>query len=204
MAIEDGQPEIFTPTWAQTWHAVIRPLLPMNLLLLGLCWAIGYVLGGPLWSVLLPVLVVGATTLLARIGTRSLRVRVSGYGIELLRGSRSRGVAWPNLDRVELLTRRGSPVVGPRGVAGVVAGASMASYGSANTGPGLIGAGSVLTRPTPADLARQPPRERILLPLFSVDRRWHAGRIGDWVRAYRPDLMADLPAGQPPHSTSAG
>ncbi len=198
MAIEDGQPETFTPTWGQTWHGSIKPMLPMNIALFLLCWAIGYMLGGYLWSVLLPVLVVGAMTLLARVGSAMLKVRVSGYGIEILRGSTSRGVAWANLERVALLTKHGGPVAGTYGIGLGATRAAMGNYESANTGPGLIGQGVVLIRSGPAELAAPHARQKVLLLLFSVDRRWPRGRIGDWVRAYRPDLMVELSASASP------
>jgi hypothetical protein len=59
----------------------------------------------------------------------------------------------------------------------------------------LIGEGSLSLSPkAPAWVRRQikkrEPLRRRGIVLTHFDPRWRTGRIGQWVRAYRPDLMS--------------
>lgn len=198
MAIEDGQPELFTATWTQTWHNFIKPFLPSNILVFILLLGLGYLAGGPVVAVVLPVLVIGGIIGLMRVASTGNRVRVSGYGIEVLSRGRLVGLRWADITQVVVLDKKRSGVIAPYGVARASAGASAGLFADANTGPGLLGQGTVLDPQRagtamdagPHWLEEQAQQVPVKMFLMVVDRDWPTGRIGEWVRRYRPDLFA--------------
>jgi hypothetical protein len=203
MTVRDGQPEVFRPTWAQTWQLNLRPWLPVNIVILLLTWVIGYVVAGPVGSVVIPVVLIAAIVALSRYASRSQGLRVSGYGVELLR--RDGGIVrmrWPDIEQVAVVAQRGRSIVAPYGVARAAAGASMSAYVAANTGPGLLGRGESLTpaeveqqrRHGPGWLRYRETLDQFGLRLVVIDRDWQNGSIGEWVRAYRPDLLPPVPS----------
>lgn len=202
MSIEDGQPEEFTASWAQTWHNFVKPFLPSNILIFLVLWVLGYALGGPVVSVVLPIVVSGGIVGLQRVASRSSAVRISGYGIEVRRRNGELiGVRWGDVERVVILDKRRAGVIAPYGMPRAAAQASAAQFASANTGPGLVGQGTRLSPVSAAQVAGSPAwleqpaqREAVQLFLMVVDRRWPQGRIGEWVRRYRPDLLAPAPS----------
>lgn len=197
MSIEDGQPEQFTATWTQTWHNFLKPFLPTNIVVFVVLFMLGYVLGGPVVSVVLPVVVVGGMVGLGRLSSTRNGVRVSGYGIEVRSRGSLVGLRWADIGDVVVLNKRTSTVVGTYGLALGAARASAQGFASANSGPGLVGQGSVLrvsqagtALADPRWLAAQSQQVPVKMFLAVVDRDWPTGRIGAWLRVYRPDLFA--------------
>lgn len=202
MSVHDGQPEEFRPGWAQTWSTNLRPTLPLNILLLLLCWVLGYIFGGTVGSVVLPVVVVGGLVAWARYASWAQGVRVSAYGVEFLnRNGSTVRMRWDDIERIAILATRGPGfAVAPTAVARGVMRASSAAVADANTGPGLVGLGERLTAAeAKGQWAQGPawvpvrPTVQMLLRLTQVDRNWQQGSIGDWMRRYRPDLLPPLP-----------
>jgi hypothetical protein len=198
MAVEDGQPERFTADWAQTWRNFVKPMLPSTILLVVLSFVLGYAVGGPVGCVALPVLLAAAMVGLARLASTRSAVRVSGHGIEVLSRGRVTGLRWADVDQVMILDKRRAAVVAPYGPALGAARASAQGLANANSGPGLVGTGTVLTqldsdrvlRAGPDWLDQQGQQVPVRMFLTVVDRDWTAGPIGAWVRRYRPDLLA--------------
>jgi hypothetical protein len=193
--------EEFRPTWGQTWRGHLLPMLPVQILTALLLWVIGYVAAGPVGSVAAPVLVVGGLVALARWIDRSELVRMSADGVELvLRGGVVRRMRWADVERVAPIPvpARGAPFA--RGLSRAVAEASLQARAASRSGPGLVGWGQQLAADgSPVDPGRVAgvPRDehgrlRVVIPLTVVDRAWQRGRMGEWVRERRPDL---LPAG---------
>lgn len=123
-------------------------------------------------------------------------VRFSEYGVELLDqlGFRLR-LGWRDITRLGPVdSRMTSPRrVGYRGSVRLGAGA-MRSLG-------LIGWGDRVVPPNlphwmRQHLAAQPVnpadgRPEVAIPLGAVDPNWPHGQMGQWVRTYRPDLLAN-------------
>lgn len=203
MTVQDGQPEVFRPTWSQTWRLNLRPWVPVNIVVLLITWVLGYIVGGAVGSVVIPVVLIAAIVALSRYASRSQGLRLSGYGVELLR--RDGGVVrmrWPDIEQVAVVAQRGRSIVAPYGVARAAAGASMSAYVAANTGPGLLGRGESLTAAEEAQQRTHGPEwlryretlDQFGLRLVVIDRDWQSGRIGEWIRAYRPDLLPPVPS----------
>ncbi|GAA5185181.1 hypothetical protein GCM10023322_28320 [Rugosimonospora acidiphila] len=206
MTMRDGRPEVFRPAWAQTWQTVLRPWLVTDILILFVGGAVGYVIGGPVVSVVLPVAVVAALVALSRYRSWSQVVRLSEYGVELLR--RNGGVTrmrWSDVERIAVVAQRGRSVLAPYGVGRAAAAGSMAAFVAANTGPGLLGRAEHLTRSEAERQRGQGPAwqpsgrelEPLAVRLVVIDRNWITGPIGDWVRLYRPDLLPPVPSPAP-------
>ncbi|WP_204045143.1 hypothetical protein [Acrocarpospora phusangensis] len=121
--------------------------------------------------------------------------RFSPQGVEMedVYGSRLR-LNWPDVDRVDVVESHvASPcrIVRPGG-ASVRTGAMQCV--------GLVGWGERdLSQSVPrwirVALAREPidpdtGLQRLSVPLGAIDPRWEQGSMGDWVRRYRPDLLA--------------
>lgn len=203
MTMQDGQPEVFWPTWSQTWQVNLRPWLAVNIVILLLTWVLGYIVGGPVASVVIPVVIIVAVVGLSRYASRSQGLRMSAYGVELLR--RDGGIVrmrWPDIEQIAVVAQRGRSIVAPYGIARAAAGASMSAYMAANTGPGLLGRGESLT-PAEAQQQRQQGSawltyrqtlDQFGLRLVVIDRDWLNGPIGDWIRRYRPDLLPPVPS----------
>ncbi|MFB9444313.1 hypothetical protein Dvina_06315 [Dactylosporangium vinaceum] len=191
------EPEEFRATWAQTWHNYAKPFLAANVVVALLCFMIGYVVGGYVGCVLLPVAVVGGVTLLQRVASRGHGLRLSPTGVEFLRRD---GVVvrmrWPDIQGVVVINRRSGTVIAPYGVGRAAAQAGADMFADANTGPGLTGVGEILSADQaarqrqlgPAWVAMADP-QTVHMSLILIDRAWTAGRIGDWLRHYRPGLL---------------
>ncbi|GAA0726664.1 hypothetical protein Drose_12140 [Dactylosporangium roseum] len=197
MSLPGGGSEEFRATWRQTWHTHIKPFLISNILIAVVAWVLGYVFGGPVVSVLPPVVLVGLITLLQRVASRGHGLRLSADGVEFLRRD---GVVvrmrWADIRGIAVLDQRRTGVIAPYGVARAAAAADSAAFAAANTGDGLVGIGEVLTPAQAAQQRQAGPAWQPLgktgaasLRLAVVDREWRTGRIGEWFRAYRPDLM---------------
>ncbi|MCW3838988.1 hypothetical protein ONA70_02610 [Micromonospora yasonensis] len=180
-----------------TWYTHIKPFLKSNILIALITWVLGYMFGGPVFSVLLPVILVGLITLLHRVASRGHGLRVSANGVEFLRRD---GVVvrmrWADIQGITVLAQRRTGVVAPTGAARSVAAADSAAFAAANTGHGIVGIGEVLTRAQVAQQRQAGPvwqpfgkTDDAFLRLTLVDREWRTGRIGEWFRAYRSDLM---------------
>ena len=196
MTLPGSEPEEFRASWRQTWQTNIRPFLVSNILIALVTWMLGYMFGGPVVSVLLPVGLVGLITLLHRVASRGHGLRLSPNGVEFLRRD---GVVvrmrWADIERIAVLSQRQTGVIAPYGAARAAAASDSAAFAQANTGDGLVGIGEQLTR---AQVAQQRQAGPVWQPLGTtgeaflrltlVDREWRTGRIGEWFRAYRPDL----------------
>jgi hypothetical protein len=197
MSLPGDQPEVFRADWAQTWRTHIRPFLISNILVALVAWVLGYALGGPIFSVLLPIILVGGMTLLQRYASHSQGLRLSGHGIEFLRrnGSVVR-LRWSDIERIEVLAQKKAGSVAPTAAGRAAAGASAQAFADANTGAGLIGNGDVLTTDEEMRYQGQPQAwqttgqpVRVNMPLVKVDTQWATGRIGELIYAHRPDLF---------------
>ncbi|WP_432835371.1 hypothetical protein [Dactylosporangium sp. CA-092794] len=195
--MEPAQPEEFRATWAQTWHTHVKPFLVANIVVALLSFMIGYAVGGYPGAIILPVVLVGGMTLLQRVASRGHGLRLSPTGVEFLRrDGRIARVRWPDIEAVVVINRRTSAVIAPYGVGRAAAEQGAAAFADANSGPGITGVGELLG---PAAVARQHAHGPSWLPLAEpqalrlslamIDRSWPAGRIGDWFRRYRPDLL---------------
>ncbi len=202
MTARDGQPEEFRPTWAQTWQTSIKPFMTANVIAIVLMWVIGYMLAGPVLSVVLPLVVAGVVVGLARYASRSRVARLSPYGVEFVgRGGRITRMRWTDVQQVAVLAPKTGAVIAPYGVGRAALSGDMAAFAHANTGPGLVGRGEVLTRQQaqqqrgqgPTWLTFGVPDKQVRLFLTTIDRDWPGGAMGDWVRRYRPDLLPPVP-----------
>jgi hypothetical protein len=191
------EPEEFRASWTQTWHTHIKPFLLSNILIALVSWVIGYAVGGPVVSVVLPVVLVGGITLLQRVASRGHGLRLSANGVEFLRrdGQVVR-LRWADIQGVTVLGQRRTGVIAPSGVARTVASGDSAAFAAANTGAGLVGIGDVLTREQVAQQHQRGPGwvrfgdpTEVNMRLVVVDRQWQTDRIGEWFRQYRPDLV---------------
>jgi hypothetical protein len=191
------QAEEFRATWSQTWHTHAKPFLATNIVLALLCFVIGYVVAGYAGMILLPVLVVGGMTLLQRVASRGHGLRLSPSGVEFLRrDGKVVRMRWPDIQGVVVINRRSGTVIAPYGVGRAAAQAGVDMFADANSGPGITGVGEVLTEVQAAQQAQHGPAWvpfgdplTVNMSLAMIDRGWPAGRIGDWFRRYRPDLL---------------
>jgi hypothetical protein len=192
-----SRPEEFRATWAQTWHTHMKPFLIANVIVAILSFMIGYMIGGYLVSVVLPVALVGAVTLLQRIASRGHGLRLSPTGVEFLRRD---GVVirmrWADIQGIVLFNQRQTGVVAPYGVGRAAASAGSAAFAEANSGAGITGLGEVLDHTQVAQQQRHGEEwvrfgdpQTVNMRLAVVDRRWIAGRVGEWFRQHRPDLL---------------
>jgi hypothetical protein len=193
--------EEFRATWAQTWHNNLKPYLATNILVVLLAWVIGYAIGGYLLSVVLPVAILAALTLMHRWASRGHGLRLSPTGVEFLRrdGKHVR-MRWPDVKGVVAINRKTNVVIAPWGAGRAAAQAGAEMFAAANSGPGITGRGEVLGH---AEVARQAQAGPAWVPLAEpvevnmnlvlIDRNWMTGRIGDWFRRYRPDLLPPRP-----------
>jgi len=192
MSMDDGTPEVFNASWAQTWRNALRPTLPTTILVVLISWVIGYIVGGVAGSLLLPVALVGLIVLIARLGTTRHRVRVSPQGIEVIGPKQHAGIRWANIDRVAVLKGRRPRTITVGDGAEAVATLSAAGIALANTGAGLVGLGfaskPASPLPDPTWLLTDAQPVQVSLFLTVVDRNWQRGPIGAWLRRYRPDL----------------
>ncbi|WP_213452027.1 hypothetical protein [Rhizomonospora bruguierae] len=198
MTLPGNGPEEFRASWRQTWHTHIKPFLVSNILIALVTWVLGYVFGGPVLSVLLPVGLVGLVTLLQRGASRGYVLRLSANGVEFLR---RHGVVvrmkWADIQAITVLTQgRTGIVIAPTGAARSIVAADSAAFAAANTGYGIVGVGEVLTPLQAAQQRRAGPAwqpagtvREASLRLAAVDHDWRTGRIGEWFRVYRPDLL---------------
>ncbi|MFI5906780.1 hypothetical protein [Dactylosporangium sp. NPDC051541] len=192
-----NEPEEFRASWAQTWHNYAKPFIVTNVLVALLCFVIGYIIAGYPGMVLMPVLVVAGITWLQRIASRGHGLRLSPTGVEFLRRD---GVVvrmrWPDIQGVVVINRRSGTVIAPWGAGRAAAQAGVDMFADANTGPGVTGVGEILS-PAQVDKQRQAgpawvalaDPQTVNMSLSMIDRGWPAGRIGDWFRRYRPDLL---------------
>jgi len=198
MSSPGNEPEEFRASWTQTWHTHIKPFLISNILIALVSWVIGYVIGGPVGSVLLPVVLAGGITLLQRVASRGHALRLSAEGIEFLRrdGQIVR-MRWADIEQVTLLSQKQTGVIAPYGAARAAAASDAQAFAAANTGAGLIGMGDILTHAQVAQQERQGRQAwlrfaepiQVNMRLVVVDRTWQTDRVGEWFRRYRPDLM---------------
>jgi hypothetical protein len=197
MSSPSPAPEEFRASWTQTWHTHIKPFLISNILIALVSWVIGYAIGGPVFSVILPVVLVAGITLLHRTVSKGHALRLSANGVEFLRrDGRIVRIRWADIQQVTVMAQKKSAVIAPAGIARTAASGDAAAFAAANTGAGIVGQGEVLTHDQVAQQARQgqtwlrfgEPIE-VSMRLVVVDRAWQSGRIGEWFRQYRPDLM---------------
>ncbi len=193
-----NEPEQFRASWAQTWHNYSKPFLPTNIVVALLMFVIGYMIAGYPGMVLGPILVVGGITALHRVASRGPGLRLSPTGVEFLRrDGRTVRMRWADVQSVAVINRRSGTVIAPYGVGRAAAQAGVDMFADANTGPGLTGVGEILDH----QQAEQQQRHgaewvpfgdplTVNMSLAMIDRGWTSGRIGDWVRRYRPDLLA--------------
>ncbi|WP_433083615.1 hypothetical protein ACQP1P_05215 [Dactylosporangium sp. CA-052675] len=192
-----NEPEEFRASWAQTWHNYSKPFLPTNILVALLMFVIGYMIAGYAGMVLGPVLVVGAITLLHRVASRQQGLRLSPNGVEFLRrDGKIVRMRWADIQSIVVINRRSGTVIAPYGVGRAAAQAGVDMFADANTGPGLTGVGEILDH---GQVERQRQHGAQWVPfgdpltvnmsLAMIDRGWTSGRIGDWFRRYRPDLL---------------
>lgn len=193
--------EEFRATWAQTWHNNLKPYLVTNTLVVLLAWVIGYVIGGYLISVLLPVALLAGLTLLHRLASRGHGLRLSPTGVEFLRrDGKNVRMRWPDVKGVVVINRKTNVVIAPWGVGRAAAQTGAEMFAEANSGPGITGLGEVLGRAEVAQQARLGPAwaplaqpVEVNMNLVLIDRNWMTGRIGEWFRRYRPDLLPPRP-----------
>jgi hypothetical protein len=187
-----GQYAEFRATWPQTWRRIM-PMVPSLVLMVLLLWVVGYVLGGPVTSVVAPVVTVGLIIALHRWASRIEVLRMSPDGVELRsrRGSVQR-MSWADVEAIADLVVTGRRVPFARGVAGSVAVAGLQGVAAALSGPGLVGWGEHLTvfgKPPTGVRRDAQGRYRVAIGLTEIDRHWQRGKIGAWVGHYRPDLL---------------
>jgi hypothetical protein len=143
------------------------------------------------------VVLVGGMTLLQRVASRGHGLRLSPSGVEFLRrdGLITR-MRWADIQAVVLFNQRRTGVVAPYGVGRAAASAGSAAFAEANSGAGITGLGDVLTHTQVAqqhqhgaEWVRFGDPQAVNMRLAVVDRTWFAGRVGEWFRKYRPDLL---------------
>ncbi|MEU7870726.1 hypothetical protein [Dactylosporangium sp. NPDC049140] len=195
--VSEAQAEEFRATWTQTWHNYAKPFLVTNIVVALLCFMIGYVIAGYPGMILLPVAVVGGVTLLQRAASRGHGLRLSPTGVEFLRrDGKVVRMRWADIQGVVVINRRSGTVIAPYGVGRAAAQAGVDMFADANTGPGITGVGEILDH-TQAERQRQQGPVwvpfgdplTVNMSLAMIDRGWPAGRIGEWFRRYRPDLL---------------
>lgn len=184
-----------------------RRLIPMLVMLVAITWLILGLLMAPLglgglrWLLAL-VLALGFGALVSWMRKKQLTAAWSSSTLQL---SPFGAVASDRYTRTEL-PWSGLREVGPASLMdplkmtfgpdiGKLASAAAAAS-SRRTEEGLVGDGSLTLSPDAPVLLRkqvaqndQPGRPRAIV-VTHFDPDWRAGRIGQWVRAYRPDLMA--------------
>jgi hypothetical protein len=200
MSSPGTEPEEFRASWAQTWHTHIKPFLISNILIALVAWVIGYALGGPIVSVILPIVLVGGLVMLQRVWSRGHGLRLSHNGVEFLRrDGKVVRIRWADIERVTLLAQKQTGVIAPYGPARAAAASDAAAFAEANSGAGITGMGDVLTYDQAAQQQRRGPDWvrfgepiQVNMRLVVVDRTWQSDRVGEWFRSYRPDLMPPL------------
>ncbi|WP_432985991.1 hypothetical protein [Dactylosporangium sp. CA-233914] len=190
-----AQAEEFRATWSQTWHTHVKPFLVTNIVVAILAFMIGYVAGGYAGAILLPIVLVGGVTWLQRIASRGHGLRLSSVGVEFLRrDGKVVRMRWADIQGVVLINRRAGTVIAPYGVGRAAAQAGVEMFADANSGPGITGVGEILDRGTAAAQRGGPwvpagDPQTVNMSLAMIDRGWPRGRIGEWFRRYRPDLL---------------
>jgi hypothetical protein len=169
---------------------------------------LGSVGGGLVGGVVAAVVGTGALVAVLYVRFNRLRqstvVRFSEYGVELAdtQGYQIR-LNWPDITRVgDVRSQMSTPMVA--GFRGAVRGGA----GAVRT-QGIIGWGHRVVPPDAPGWLRQElaaapvnphdGRPEVAIPLSGIDPGWAQGAMGQWVRAYRPDLLGGGPPyGHPP------
>lgn len=198
-AVDFTSPEVFDSrlTFAAFSPRLLPLLVPVFLLMTLLLGCLFGALGASGLGWLLAVVISGAvvaglTALRKREFDGALgktRLEFSPAGVTMAGPVRRVHLSW---DRVRLGTAhlanpRGGWMIGPTLPAGVLA--TLLLQGSAALArgrrqPALVGAATVT-----AGAKTSTASTAIILSVY--DRDWYNGRIGAWIRAYRPDLLAD-------------
>jgi hypothetical protein len=129
------------------------------------------------------------------------RLELSPAGATVVAPHRRVHLAWDRagLGAAHLANPRGGMVVGPTlpaGVLGTLLVQGSAALARGRRQPALVGVATV-------SAGGQTGSAQTAIVLGVYDRDWYGGRIGAWIRAYRPDLFAGGQQPAPPPSAPA-